>query len=350
MPRSVSAAAPTRIDLAGGTVDLWPLYLLHERPLTVNAAITLTANATVETSPEPGIELNSIDRGVSCRLPPASSRSDDPAQVPEELTFIVRLARHFLPGEGSARAGHERGTGVRITTRCMAPAGSGLGGSSTLGIALATALDRFTSRGYDAERLLFVTKAIETQVLGIPTGEQDYHPALRGGVLGLHYTVEGTRVERLAVDPVALRRRTVLVFTGLSRNSGISNWDIFKRHLDGDREVRGALQAVSDAAQELRRALLEGAWDAAGNALAAEWAARRRLSPAVTDTRIDRLIEEACSSGAIAGKVCGAGGGGCIVFWVREGAGEAVSSRMAALGATVLEFEYIDKGVTVTES
>jgi D-glycero-alpha-D-manno-heptose-7-phosphate kinase len=350
MPRSVSATAPTRIDLAGGTVDLWPLYLLHERPLTVNAAIALTANATVESSPEPGIELNSIDRGVAFRIPPSTTESREPAQVPEELNFIVRLARHFLSSDGSARTGRAGEAGVRITTRCMAPAGSGLGGSSTLGIALATALNRFTSRGYDAEQLLVVTRAIETQVLGIPTGEQDYHPALRGGVLGLHYTVEGTRVESLAVDPIALRRRTVLVFTGLSRNSGISNWDIFKRHLDGDREVRGALQAIIDAAQELRRALLERAWDAAGNALAAEWVARRRLSPAVTDDRIDRLIEEACSSGAIAGKVCGAGGGGCIVFWVREGAGEAVQSRMAAMGATVLDFEYVDKGVTVTES
>ncbi len=350
MPRSVSAAAPTRIDLAGGTVDLWPLYLLHERPLTVNAAISLTANATVESSSEPGIDVNSIDRGVCFRIPPVSARPGEAAQVPEALTFIVRLARHFLPTEGGSRAGRAAEAGVRITTRCMAPAGSGLGGSSTLGIALASALNRFTSRGYDAEQLLGVTRAIETQVLGIPTGEQDYHPALRGGVLGLHYTVEGTRVERLAVDPDALRRRTVLVFTGLSRNSGISNWDIFKRHLDGDREVRGALQAISDAAQEVRRALLERAWDGAGAALAAEWEARRRLSPAVTDARIDRLIEEARSSGALAGKVCGAGGGGCIVFWVREGAHEAVRSRMAALGATVLEFEYVDKGVTVTES
>jgi D-glycero-alpha-D-manno-heptose-7-phosphate kinase len=342
MAQRVEARAPTRIDFAGGTVDLWPLYLLHERPLTVNAAITLYASAVIETAEGTGIEVISRDRGTSCRL-----RAEDHGQdVGAELEFIVRLVRHFL---GSRAAGVGE-VGARVVTDCRAPAGSGLGGSSTLGIALAAALDRHAGRGLDRERLLYVTRAIETQVLGIPSGEQDYHPALHGGALALHYTVEGTKVERLPVDLRELRRRTVLVDTGVSRNSGVSNWDIFKRHLDGDRGVRSSLQAISDAAHQVREAILAGDWDGAGTAVGREWQERRRLSPAVSDARIERLISEGVAAGAVAGKVCGAGGGGCLVLWVRDGAADPVSESVTRAGGAVLDFDYTERGVEVTVS
>jgi D-glycero-alpha-D-manno-heptose-7-phosphate kinase len=342
--KRVEAKAPTRIDLAGGSIDLWPLYLLHDRPLTVNAAIDLMATATVEEMAEPGLMLVSHDRGVTHRVGPGIGAAEALAGAPPALGFVLRLALHFLGSGKGATAG------VRVTTACRAPAGSGLGGSSTLGIALATALDRFTGRGLAPERLLTVTRGIETQVLAIPTGEQDYHPALHGGVLGLHYSVEGTRIERLAVDPEALARRLVLIYTGVSRNSGVSNWDIFKRHLEGEAGVRAALQATSDAAQAIRTALLAGDWDRAGAALAEEWRARLRLSPAVTDPVIDDLIAAALREGAQAGKVCGAGGGGCVVLWVPEAARDRVVRRMREGGAEVLEFRIVTSGVAVSVS
>jgi D-glycero-alpha-D-manno-heptose-7-phosphate kinase len=345
MPRRVEARAPTRIDLAGGTVDLWPLYLLLDRPLTVNAAIDLEATAIVERTAGPGLAIESRDRGARCHLPAGAGLPEALRSAPEGLGFIVRLALHFLGGAVPRQA-----SGWSITTACDAPAGSGLGGSSTLGIALAAALDRMTGRGLDRDRLLQVTRGIETQVLAIPTGEQDYHPALVGGVLGLNYSVEGTRVERLAVDGAALRSRTVLVYTGVSRNSGISNWDIFKRHLDGEAGVRAALQATSDAAHAMRDALLRADWNGAAEALDGDWRARQRLSPAVTDAVIDSLIAEARAAGALAGKVCGAGGGGCLVLWVPEGARDAVAVRMESRGATVLDVHYVGHGVRVTES
>jgi D-glycero-alpha-D-manno-heptose-7-phosphate kinase len=211
-------------------------------------------------------------------------------------------------------------------------------------------VDRMTGRGLDHDRLLQITRGIETQVLAIPTGEQDYHPALVGGVLGLNYSVEGTRLERLPVDGAALRSRTVLVYTGVSRNSGISNWDIFKRYLDGETGVRTALQAISDAAHAMRDALLRGDWNGAAEALDGDWRARQRLSPAVTDPTIDGLIAAARAAGARAGKVCGAGGGGCLVLWVPEEARDAVARCMESGGATVLEYHYVGQGVRLTES
>jgi len=268
MPERVEARAPTRIDLAGGTVDLWPLFLLHDDPVTVNAAIDLYARATIESTRDGSIELVSADRDSRARFASAARLRAFLKQPSPELEFQARLAAHFLGGEEAPPVS------CLIRTDCQAPAGSGLGGSSTLGIALASALDRYVSRGLSPESLLALTRSIETQVLRIPTGEQDYHPALRGGVLALHYTVEGTRVERLAVDEAAMRQRVVLVFTGVSRSSGISNWDMLKRHLDGDHNVREALDRIIGATHDMRRALLRADWDAAGEALGREWEAR----------------------------------------------------------------------------
>jgi D-glycero-alpha-D-manno-heptose-7-phosphate kinase len=344
MPDRVEARAPTRIDLAGGTIDLWPLFLLHDDPVTVNAAIDLYACATIESTRDGSVELVSADRDRKARFASAAQLRASLKEAPAELEFPMRLAAHFL-GQGKPRP-----VSCRITTDCQAPAGSGLGGSSTLGIALASALDRYTSRGLPPEDLLALTRSIETQVLRIPTGEQDYHPALRGGALALHYTVEGTRVERLAVDENALRQRTVLVFTGVSRSSGISNWDMLKRHLDGDVEVRGALDRIIGATHAMRRSLLAADWDAAGEALAQEWEARKKMSPKVTNGAIDRLIDAARSDGAVAGKVCGAGGGGCVVLWARAGRREAVAESAVRQGARVLDFRYVTDGVSVTES
>lgn len=345
MAERVEARAPTRIDLAGGTVDLWPLFLLHDDPLTVNAAIDQYARARVEGTRDGAIELVSIDRGRKARFDSLTHLHEAVAQAPAELEFPMRLTAHFLQAAGgSARAS------CRITTDCQAPAGSGLGGSSTLGIALSAALDRYTGRGLDPAGRLALTRMIETQVLRIPTGEQDYHPALHGGVLALHYTVEGTRVETLGVDLEALRKRTLLVFTGVSRSSGLSNWDMLKRHLDGDARVRGALDRILAATRGMRSALIAGDWDAAGEALREEWAARREMSPLVTTEAIDRLIETACADGALAGKVCGAGGGGCVVLWVKQGCREAVADCVARFDARILDFHYVREGVEVTES
>jgi D-glycero-alpha-D-manno-heptose-7-phosphate kinase len=345
MPERIQVVAPTRIDLAGGTLDLWPLSLLTDRPVTVNAAIDLMARATVEALPQGGIEIIARDRGARLRAGSIEELAGRVGGAPPELEFLLRLTAHFL-----GRAPQPLRPSCRVTTDCQAPAGSGLGGSSALGIALAAALNRFTAAGLDDDRLLAVTRALETQVLRIPTGEQDYHPALRGGVLALHYTVEGTRVERLPVEPEALRRRLVLVDTGQSRSSGLSNWDMLKRYLDGDAGVRDALEEVGRSARALREALLRPDWDAAGAALGREWEARKRLSDRVSSAVIDGLIAAGRRAGAVAGKVCGAGGGGCLVLWTPESRREAVGREVEAEGGRVLDVHLVAEGARVTVS
>ena len=104
----------------------------------------------------------------------------------------------------------------------------------------------------------------------------------------------------------------MLAYTGAPRNSGTNNWEITKRHIDGDRHVFDCFERIRDTAAAMREALERGDWDEVGRQIADEWDNRKRLAPGVTTPAIDALIARAAAAGATAAKVCGAGGGGCL--------------------------------------
>ena len=164
---------------------------------------------------------------------------------------------------------------------------------------------------------------------------QDYRPALYGGVAAIELRADGIRRVALDVDPRELERRIVLAYTGAPRHSGTNNWDITKRHIDGDRHIFDCFERIRDTAAALRDALARSDWDDVGRQIATEWDNRKRLAPGVSTPAIDELIRRAMAAGATAAKVCGAGGGGCLFCygpperdrpWRRR-------SRRAALGA-----------------
>lgn len=165
----INSSAPTRIDIAGGTSDIWPLYLFHPRARTVNVAIDQRARAKVEQTPGNAIEIKSEDQGHEMRLPSIDYLEKIESGQPLEL--ILRLIDFFKPQGG-----------LRITTQCMSPAGAGLGGSSALTISLAAALNSLVKSRYSREELITISKNVETQVLKIPAGVQDYYPAMYGGL------------------------------------------------------------------------------------------------------------------------------------------------------------------------
>ena len=314
----LASSAPTRIDLAGGTIDIWPLYLLHPGAQTLNAAISLRAHCVIESRADTRLRLISIDTGD--RVDAASVAELDVDRLP----LIARLVRFFAPG------------GVDVTTRSDSPVGAGLGGSSTLAVATGAALAAWTKREMAPEALLATVMNVEGQVLGVPTGVQDYRPAMYGGVLAIELGIEGTPAVRVPVDPDALTERIVVAFTGASRNSGINNWETFKRRIDGDAAVTSAFDAICRATSGMRSAIERGDWAAAAQHLEAEWTARKRLAPGVTTKAIDGLLAGAKRAGALAGKVCGAGGGGCLFVLTEPARKDAVSAALADAGAQVL--------------
>jgi D-glycero-alpha-D-manno-heptose-7-phosphate kinase len=329
----IETRAPGRVDLAGGTVDIWPLYLFHDGATTLNAAISLRAHVDVESRTDGRLELRSIDtnRTVSVDGWSALDGAGD-------LSLLALLARHY------------RIANATVTTRGESPAGAGIAGSSALCIALCSAFAKWSGASTAAEDVLQVAMNVECQTIRVPTGVQDYRPALYGGVAAVELRVDGIRRVALDVDPRELERRIVLAYTGAPRNSGTNNWEITKRHIDGDRHVFDCFERIRDTAVAMRRALERGDWDEAGRQIATEWDNRKRLAPGVTTDTIEALIARAVRAGATAAKVCGAGGGGCLFCYGPPDARPAIAEALAAAGARLLDYRIEANGLVLDDA
>ena len=277
-----------------------------------------------------GLELRSIDtnREVSARH---WSELDPTGRLP----LLVRAARHY------------RLERVSVTTRGESPAGAGIAGSSALTIALCGAFARLTGASMNPIDILQVAMNIECQTIHVPTGVQDYRPALYGGIAAIELGADGVKRVALDVDPRELERRIVLAYTGAPRHSGTNNWEITKRHLDGDRDIFDCFERIRDTAAAMRVALERGDWDEVGRQIAVEWNNRKRLAPGVTTPMIDELMARASAAGATAAKVCGAGGGGCLFCYGPPSARPAIADALAAGGARILDFRIEMDGLQV---
>lgn len=330
----IESSAPTRVDLAGGTIDIPPLFLFHEGAATVNFAVSMRAFCRIETRSDDRIIIESVDQKTSLEtnVGSISTLKDEPV-----LELLSKLVYFFKPE-----------TGFTMTTESEAPAGAGLAGSSTLNIACIGALNKLVGDRYTPERFIPIAAAVECQVIRVPTGYQDYYSAQYGGVSAIHFGPEGIRREALDIDTSTLERRIAICYTGEPRNSGTNNWEITKRHIDGDREIFDIFENIRDTAVNARTALLANDWDTLGGVLARAFPNRKRLSPNITTPQMDILIAAAEANGAIATKVCGAGGGGCIAFYCEDGRRQDVEAAIAAHdSARVLDWHLYSEGLTI---
>jgi D-glycero-alpha-D-manno-heptose-7-phosphate kinase len=325
---NIATSAPTRIDLAGGTIDIWPLYLFHPGAQTVNAAISLRAQARLETRSDDLIVIRSEDTSTTVE----AARWQDLRTEPR--LRLLSLLVHFFEGHG-----------ITLTTTSDSPAGAGIAGSSALNVAVCAALANWQREHYEPEALLQIAMNIEAQAINVPTGLQDYRPALYGGIAALELEVDGVRRVPLEVDLKELQRRIVLCYTGEPRNSGTNNWEITKKHIDGDRHIFDCFERIRDTAVTMREALTGGNWDGVGAAIADEWQNRKRLAPGVTTPAIEQLIGRATQAGASAAKVCGAGGGGCLFTYGPPERRAEIADALAAGGARILDYTFEQHGL-----
>jgi D-glycero-alpha-D-manno-heptose-7-phosphate kinase len=326
----IDCSAPTRIDLAGGTFDIWPLYLFHDQAQTINAALSLRASCTLESRDDGRVELRSEDTGESASAASASALDLD------HVPLLARLVHTFDV------------SGITLTTRSDSPVGAGIAGSSAMNIAITKALSVWTGRFASDAEVMLTAMNVEAQVIHVPTGAQDYRPALYGGISAVELNATGVRRVQLDLPAAELTARIVVAYTGASRNSGINNWEVMKRRIDGDAAVIAAFDGIRDAAVGMRQALSSQDWTAASRHLNAEWECRTTLAPGVTTPEIDALLAAARAAGATAGKVCGAGGGGCLFCLVPPDRKAGVAQALTAGGARVLDCRIEDEGVRIT--
>jgi D-glycero-alpha-D-manno-heptose-7-phosphate kinase len=303
----VRARAPLRLGLAGGGTDLSP-YCDQFGGAVLNATIDRFAFAHIGPNPDGGISFRARDLGAEEHF-----KGLDEIGLDQGLLLHRAVYRHvvetWLDGEAPA---------LTVSTTIDAPAGSGLGSSSALAVALVeafrVALD-LPLGPYDVARLAF---DIERVKLGLAGGRQDQYAAAFGGVNYIEFLAQ----ERVLVSPLRVPRAylnelessLVICFTGQSRRSE----GIIQEQIDGlnalDPETMAGMHSLKADATAMREAMLQGQVRDVADILMRSWAAKKRTAKGIATEQVDRLFEHGMAHGAWGGKVSGAGGGGFLMF------------------------------------
>jgi D-glycero-alpha-D-manno-heptose-7-phosphate kinase len=334
----IESKAPTRVDFAGATLDIWPLYLFHPGAVTVNAAITRYATCVIENHPVGDDRIKLISRDTK-REESFVSFAALVKGKHYRLPLLAEIVKFFKPAGG-----------FTLTTDSEAPAGAGIGGSSAMAVAICAALDRFTGAGKSKVDWIHISRDAEAVVIRVPTGTQDHYPPAFGGAAAIELLPGVERRIELRVDLSELERRIVLCYTGKPRQSGINNWEVYKAQMDGKTAVHRNLERISEVAQQLRGAFEKADWTEAGRLMREEWAFRKKNLATISTKTIDLIIKGARSKGALAGKVCGAGGGGCVVLLIDPDARQRVEAAVVDAGGELLPMKIDRSGVQVNVS
>lgn len=347
---SFRVVAPTRADLAGGTLDLWPIYCETRGGRTINIALDLYASATFEVMPAVTFKMSieSFGNAVAAFEEPLDEIQIK--KLPAAVQFPAMVASEFLRQQPYLPEQF-----IRLKLEAEAPLRSGLGGSSTLCVAmvrgLAQIFNRFTDQGWQWEMLNWVKDA-EAAYLRTPTGTQDYLAALFGGLKCYHFDlgkIEATSYPDTTLP--AVDERMLVLFSGEMHSSGLSNWELYKGAMEGNQEVLRGFRAIRLVADNLHEELLKPRldWKRIGECLNEEWRVRKEVFKVQTK-RLDEIVDFLTQQKVIGRKVCGAAAGGSLVALVEPDRREAVAKACEAAGIQVLKTKAAPAGVTVHNS
>jgi D-glycero-alpha-D-manno-heptose-7-phosphate kinase len=322
------AAAPVRLDFAGGWTDV-PPFSAREGGVVVSAAIGLYARAEVRPGGT-GLRLVAEDLAASLDLP------DEAALTRTGPLALLQAGLRLLPVGPCA-----------LTTRSDAPPGSGLGSSGALDVAIVAALSAARGEALDAGEIARLACWLEGVEAGIPGGRQDQYTAAYGGVLRMEFRDPGATVEPLALDPAvlaALERRMLLVYTGASRFSGATIGRVMAAYERGDRDVTEALHGLREVAERMVEALRAGDLARVGALLDRNWRFQQTLDPGMCTPLMDRLGRALHEAGALGGKAAGSGAGGSMFFLGPDDPAPAANAARA-LGGSLLPVRWAADGV-----
>jgi D-glycero-alpha-D-manno-heptose-7-phosphate kinase len=318
-----------RLDFAGGWTDVAP-FSTREGGVVVNGAIGLRAHVDLRLG---GTLLRFVAEDMGETLECANSGGLAGGGKLPLLTAALRM----FPVLG----------GFTLTTRCDAPAGSGLGSSGALGVALVGALTRARQESLDGREFAEQAWQVETIEAGLPGGKQDQFGAALGAFHRFTFRDPDVGIEPLTLDPSfarALEQQTIVCYTNKSRVSGDTISRVMGAYERGDAKVTGALRALKDIGDSMAEALRAADLARVASLLSENWNHQQALDPGMRTAEMARLEQAAADAGALGGKAAGAGAGGSMFFIMKGAARDAVASLSRA-GATVLPLNWSQEGV-----
>lgn len=325
--REICVKAPTRVDLSGGTLDIWPLSCFFENSKTINFAIDGYVNIKIKDTKS---NFTIVEGGKIFKFKNLGDLKNSKFRLYYcALSFFKNLK------------------GIEIEIKDMAPKMSGLGSSSALLICILKGLFFLFNIRKTNKDLIFLSRDIEAKNMGYPTGTQDFYPPLYGGILCINYKLGQEKFEKL--KGIQKIKDILLIYnTGVEHHSGRQNFEVFKEAIEKkDGKVWKNLKEIAKITNEMYKMFKRQNFKKIGKFMCMEWDLRRELSPSFNHPEIDKAIEVGKKNGAFGWKPCGAAGGGSIAFFVDEGKKEILKEKLSLLGGTVLPYNITGKGFEI---
>jgi len=322
------AAAPVRLDFAGGWTDV-PPFSAREGGVVITAGVRLFAQAEVHVGGR-GFRLVSEDLDDKLEV------ADSTGLVNDGRLILHKAALRMLPVGACT-----------LITRSDAPPGSGLGTSGALDVALVAALS--AARGESPNPVDIAERAchLEAVEAGIPGGRQDQFASSYGGFLRLDFKDPEAEVQRLPVDAdfaEELGRRTILCYTTASRFSGATIDRVMHAYEQGDSKVARALHGIRAVAESMANALVAADTAQIGRLMSENWMHQLALDPQMRTEKMAQLEECVLAAGALGGKAAGSGAGGCMFFLAPDEPGGVIEAAQQC-GVTILPVRWAMYGV-----
>lgn len=330
----IRSKAPLRLGLAGGGSDVSPYSDLYGG-LVLNATISLSAYCTIETTQECKVHVDAYDADVHADFPLASTLDGAPVLI---RGVYNRIVRDF----------GEVPSGFRITTYNDAPAGSGLGTSSTMVVCILKCFAEWMNLPLGDYEIARLSYEIERKDLALSGGKQDQYAAAFGGFNFMEFhqndmvIVNPLKIKGWIVEE--LESSMVLYYTGRSRSSAAIIGEQQKNTSSGNMAAIEAMHRIRQSSLDMKLALLKGDMTEFAHILGQAWEDKKKMADAITNPVIQEAFDRALEAGALSGKVSGAGGGGFIMLMVPPTRKMAVIQALQSLPGKVVPFQFTERG------
>ena len=327
-----------RIGLAGGGTDVSPYCDLYGGAI-LNATISLYAYATVELLSEPVVQLEAVDRQESVQYELA-----DALPVDGKLDLATGVYNRIVKDYGKLPSG------FKLTTFVDAPAGSGLGTSSTLMVAILGAFAEWLKLPLGEYDIAHLSYQVERTDLAMAGGKQDQYAATFGGVNFMEfYDGDKVIVNPLRIKPqylYELENNLLLYFTATSRLSSTIIEAQSKNVTDKNQQSIEAMHHLKEQAQMMKEALLKGKVHDIGRILDYGFRYKKQMAQGISNSKMDEIYEATLKAGATGGKISGAGGGEFMMFYCPGNTRYSVQQALTGFGGDIRPYQFTEGGLS----